>query len=284
MNPYSDSGSINTGATAAALKGKPPTAADSVLPEATTSATPSATFKGKGGYEYELMPDGAIRIAKGNGTNDGLVVKPEGKNAKAYAAIAAEIGSQVTSPEQAMLLGNSAAKARAYTPPASKAPPKGPTASVISPVRDLGPEPRGETVFTASRPPPPSATASAAMPPASGDDSAYVRRKVAEAEDADYVARNLERAERAEQAEERVMRGTPEVPSSLGNVPLSGGTPTMENLLKLHYALYPQGNSSPERQQELIRAANDPQVAAALYSWYQGQLGSKEAASRPPLR
>lgn len=137
MNPYSDSGSINTGATAAALKGKPPTAADSVLPEATTSATPSATFKGKGGYEYELMPDGAIRIAKGNGTNDGLVVKPEGKNAKAYAAIAAEIGSQVTSPDQAVLLGEAAAKARAYTPPATKAPPKGPTADLISQGRDI---------------------------------------------------------------------------------------------------------------------------------------------------
>lgn len=280
MNPYSDSGSINTGATAAALKGKPPTAADSVLPEATTSATPSATFKGKGGYEYELMPDGALRIAKGNGTNDGLVVKPEGKNAKAYAAIAAEIGSQVTSPEQAVLLGNAAAKARAYTPPTSKAPPKGPTASAIAPVRDLGPEPQGETVFTASLPPP--------MPPAKGDDSAYVRRKVAEAEDADYVARNLERAERAEQAEERVMRGTPEVPSSLAQTAMSGGTPQMARLLQMHYALYPSGNSAPVAQQEIIKAANDPAYAAKLEARYAEALARQgaraEEAQRPPMR
>ena len=137
MNPYADSGSINTGATAAAMRGKPPTAADGALPEATTSATPSATpsatFKASGGYEYELMLDGNIRIVKGNGTNDGLIVRPEGKNAKHYAAIAAEIGKQVTSPEQAVLLGEAAAKARAYTPPASKAPPKGPTAALVTP-------------------------------------------------------------------------------------------------------------------------------------------------------
>jgi hypothetical protein len=129
MNPYE--GSINTGASAAAM-GRPPTAADGMLPEATTSTTPEATFKGKGGYEYSLLPDGSIKIVKGNGANDGLVVKAEGKNAKAYAAIASEIGSQVTSPEQAMLLGQTAAKARAYQPPAPKSTaPKGPTAASL---------------------------------------------------------------------------------------------------------------------------------------------------------
>ena len=91
-------------------------------------------FSGSGGYTYEVQADGGIKIVSSPGSNTGLVVYPEGRNAKAYSAIAKEIASQLT-PETAILaglLGENNAKAEAYKPP-TPAPkkPSGPTAGAM---------------------------------------------------------------------------------------------------------------------------------------------------------